>query len=444
MPVGPDVPFNWEGVSVATSDTISTVTPTWTRLDNAGGGLRVNEILIRRGRSDEFERNDTGKCTVSFRDRNGDVDPTNIDLSSRPLAIGIRNPVTDTWHPRFRGTVDDHEYDLDGSLIKGDVTIAASDAMARFTKAELAPGIYGDTPDAQSAGYVQFDETGGDGPQERIEQVLGNYGWATELQSIFTGNVYIPKTVYSPGESVMTVISEACDAELPNVGGQFYIDKYGVVSFHGRFSRIDPSGVSSSATHWDYNTWSAGTTVGTAQMRPPFTPSRSTDWIRNIALCYPFGMAVSDRDGQVAQDGTSVGLHGPCSWSAENLRVLRGNTSGLTGPEECLTYAQFIVDNYKDPLVRIDQITIKSLRPDDPRATETWAMLCGVDLNDTVTVTIGHPGGGGFAADFFVEGITERITPLQYGLDNGFPMIEMTLDLSPAGLWANAPEEWTP
>lgn len=441
MPVGADVPFNWEGVSVAPSDNVFTVTPTWTRLDNAGGGLRVNEITVRRGRSDEFERHDTGVCSVSFNDTSGDVDPTNVDWVSRPLAVAVRNPVTDTWHPRFRGTVDVHGYDLDGSRLKGNVAISASDAMESFSNAEMAPGLFGDDLDSTSAGYVQFAATGGDGPQERIEQVLGNYNWPTELQAIFTGNVYLQKGVYSPGESMMAVVFDACDAELANVGAQFYVDKYGVVSFHGRGSRIDPSGVSATATHWDYNTWTVSTSGG-AQIRPPFSSQRDRRMIRNVALCYPQGLDVADRPDQVVQDLTSVGVHGPRTWSAENLLVEAGNTSGLTGPEECLSYSQFIVDNYKNSQVRIDQITVKSLRPGDSRASATWAFLTGVDLNDTVTVTIGHPGGGGFSADFFVEGITEVIRPLQYDLDTGYPYIEMTLDLSPTAYWANAPEEW--
>lgn len=447
MPVGADVPFNWEGVSVAPTDTVFTVTPTWTRLDNAGGGLRVSEITIRRGRSDEFERHDTGTCSVSFNDRNGEVDPTNVNWVSRPLAVAVRNPVTDTWHPRFRGTIDEPSYDLEASMFIGNAQIVASDALESFTNAEMAPGLFGDDLDAQSAGYVQFAPTGGDGPQQRIEQVLGNYGWATELTAAFTGNVSLLKGVYSPGESVMAVISEACDAELPNVGGQFYIDKYGVASFHGRRSRIDPSGVSATATHWDFNTWQAGAAAsisGRAQIRPPFSCRRNRRMIRNIALCYPFGFDVADRADQVVQDTASKAIHGPRTWSAENIKVAAGTTTGLTGPEECLTYAQFIVDNYAAPAVRIDQITIKSVRPDDSRATETWAMLTGVDLNDMVNVSIGHPGGGGFAADFFVEGITETIRPLVKDMDTGYPYIEMTLDLSPAAYWENEPEEWTP
>lgn len=442
MPIGDDVPFNWEGVCVAPGGTVTTVTPTWTRLDNQSV-LRVSGIEIKRGRRSEFERHDTGTCSVAFHDRDGDVDPTNVDWVSRPFAVATRNPVTDTWHPRFRGTVDEPSYDLDASMVKGDATIEASDAMESFANAEMAPGVYGDPPDIVSTGYVQFDETGGDGPQIRIEQVLGNYGWPVELQTIFTGNVFLRKSVYSPSESIMAVVFEACDAELPNVGGQFFVDKFGVVSFHGRRSRIDPATVSASASHWDYNTWSAGTSGAVAQMRPPFSSRRSRRMIRNIAMCYPMGMDTKDRDNQVVQDAGSIGIHGPRSWSAENLIVLKGNTSGLTAANECLSFAQFIIDNYAASQIRIDQITVKSVDPSDSRAAATWDLLTRVDLNDTVTVTIGHPGGGGFAADFFVEGITEKITPLKGDLDTGYPLIEMTLDLSPVAYWANAPAEWS-
>lgn len=442
MPIGPDVPFNWEGVSVAPGDTVETVTPTWTRLDNQST-LRVGEIVIERGRSDEFERHDTGRCSVALKDRDGDVDPTNVNWVSRPLAVALRNPLTDEWHPRFRGTIDEPAYDLHSSMLKGDATINASDAMESFANAELAPGIYGDPPPPQSAGYVVFEATSGDGPQDRIGQVLGNYGWPVELQALFTGNVFIPRTVYSPGESVMTVVHEACDAELPNVGAQFYIDKFGVVSFHGRRSRIDPDGVSAAATHWDFNRWDVGISGSRAQLRPPFICRRQRRMIRNVAMAYPFGMDTSFRDGQVVQDAASIAIHGPRSWSAENLRVARGNASGLTGPEECLTYAQFIVDNYAEALPRIDQITVLSVGLDHARASEVWDFHCRVDLNDVVNVLIGHPGGGGFSADMFVEKVRQVIRPLQKDMEGGLPYVETTLDLSSADLWSNAPEEWS-
>jgi hypothetical protein len=82
--------FNWQGLSVAPGSTIFTVLPTWTRLDNLGGGLRLAAVEIRRGRQDEFERTETGTLTATFNDRDG----TSIRRLSITLAaarVGCRN-----------------------------------------------------------------------------------------------------------------------------------------------------------------------------------------------------------------------------------------------------------------------------------------------------------------------------------------------------------------
>lgn len=428
--------FNWEGVSVAPSGTRFTVAPTWTRLDNAGGGLRVAEVQIRRGRSDEFERTDTGTMRVGFRDRDGDVDPTVVNWISRPMAFAVRNPVTDTWHPRFRGDVDSHRYNLSPAKIKGDVLIEAVDALAYFAGFELAPGLAGDTPPAQSAGYVFYEDTAVTGPQIRINQALGDAGWPSGLSSIFTGNVNLLETVYSPGESLLTVIHDAADAEFPGVAN-FFVDKYGVVCFHGRLARFDPATVASTATHWDFNTWTAGT--GGAQITWPFQVEKTSRMIRNAAMAYPQGLATADRVDQVITNPTSITTHGLRSWSAENLLTKNGITSGLTGPEECLTFANYIVSNYASPALRLPQVTLKPVRPSDPRAAAIWAMACEVDISDQVTVVMAHPGTGGVNQTFFVEGITERWWPLVKDLDTGYSMFEITLDLSPTTYWETEP-----
>lgn len=429
--------FNWEGVSVAPSDTRFTVQPTWTRLDSLGGGLRVDEVQIRRGRSDEFERTDTGTMRVGFRDRAGDVDPTVVDWISRPFAFGVRNPVTDTWHPRFRGTVSRHDYNLSPSRIKGDVVIEGVDALAHFARFELIPGLAGDTPPVGGEGMVFYEDTAVTGPQIRINQALADVGWPSGLSSIFTGNVNLLETVYSPGESILTVINDACDAEFPGVANRF-VDKYGVFCFHGRLARFNPAATAATATHWDFNTWALGS--GGAQIRWPFHPSRSDDMIRNAALCYPHGLDPADRPGQVVTDGGSIGIHGTCPWSAENLIVKEGITSSLTGPQECLTYANYIVQNYADSQIRLDQITLRPVRPTDSRAAAIWAMACEADISDKVTVSMGHPGGGGVDQSFFIEGITERWWPLVKDLDTGYPMFEITYDLSPDAYWTTEPE----
>jgi hypothetical protein len=435
--------FNWEGVSVAPGSTIFTVAPVWTRLDTVGGGLRVAEVQIRRGRSDEFERTDTGTCRVGFNDQDGDVDPTVVDWISRPFAFAVRNPVTDTWHPRFRGGVDDHGYNLSPGKIKGDVVIEAVDALAYFAGFELAPGLAGDPPPAGSEGYVFYEDTAVTGPQIRINQALADADWPSGLSSIFTGNVNLLETVYSPGESLLTVIHDAADAEFPGVAN-FFVDKHGVVCFHGRLARFTPAAVAATATHWDFNTWTLGT--GGAQIRWPFHPSRSARMIRNAAMCYPHALEdgaefpVEDRVDQVVTDSGSIGVHGTRSWSAENLIVKEGITTGNTGPEECQAFANYIVSNYADSQVRLDQVTIRPVAPTDARASALWAMACEADISDQVTVVMDHPGAGGVNMTGFIEGITERWWPLVKDLDTGYPMFEITYDISPAAYWTTEPE----
>jgi hypothetical protein len=298
--------------------------------------------------------------------------------------------------------------------------------------------LAGDTPPAQSEGYVFYEDTAVTGPQIRINQALADAGWPSGLSSIFTGNVNLLETVYSPGESILTVMRDAADAELPGIGNLF-IDKYGVVCFHGRNARFDPVSTAATATHWDFNQWTAG--VGNIQIRPPFTCTRSRRLIRNAAMCYPQSIAQADRVNQVVTDSASISDHGYRSWAAENLLTKDGITSGLTGEEECLTFANYIVSNYAQPITRIDQITFKALRPTDVRGPDLWEFITQVDVSDQITVTRAHPGGGGFTAeDYFVEGIAETWRPLVNDLDTGYPFVEMTLDLSPATYWTTEPE----
>jgi hypothetical protein len=425
--------FNWQGLSVAPSDTIFDVTPSWTRLDNLGGGLRLAQVDIRRGRTDEFERHSTGTMNVTFNDRDGDVDPTNVDWISRPMAFAVRNPVTDEWQPRFRGSVDDHTYDLDPSgFVKGTVTFECVDALDYFSNFELAPGLAGDTPPSGSEGYVFYEDTAVTGPQIRINQALADCGWPSGLSSIFTGNVNVNPTVYSPGESILAVIQDAADAELPGIG-QFSLDRYGVSCFRGRNARFDPATTASTATHWDFHAWTA------PFFGPPFRVTRSRRIIRNQAMSYPQYLPsgapfpAADRVDQVVIGDTSI--HGGRSWSATDLVVKDGITTSNTGPEECLAYAQYIVDNYGDSIARPASITFRALRPEDVRGPDLWDFVSKVDISDTIAVTRGHPGGGGVSDTYFVEGISETWRPGVKDLDTGYSFLTMTLDLSPTTYW---------
>lgn len=431
--------FNWEGLSVAPSSTIFTELPTWTRLDNAGGGLRLARVEIRRGRQDEFERTETGTLTATFNDRNGDVDPTLVDWISRPVAFAVRNPVTDEWQPRFRGVLDEHTYDLDPTgTVKGEAVLEAVDALDYFANYQMHPGPAGfppgDPPPTQSLGYVFYEDTAAQGPRLRILQAMADCGWPVALASVFTGNVNVLETKYSPGESILAVIRDAADAEFPGIGN-FFIDRYGVACFHGRNARFDPVATAATATHWDFHQWTAGQGGG-VQIRPPWQVTRTRRSVRNQAMCYPLDIKQKDRVDQTVEDTGSIAEHGGRGWAAENLITKDGITTGNSGKDECKAFAQYIVNNYADDVPRIAQLSFKALRPTDIRGPDLWDLVTKIDVSDQITVTRSHPGGGGISGEtYFVEGITEVWRYGHKDLDTGYPFLDLTLDLSPTTYW---------
>ena len=138
--------FNWQGVALAPGATKFTVS---TDVDTARHALR--RVPRRRGaRSGGAAPTSSSAPTPapvasSSRDRDGSIDPTTHDWISRPFAFAVRNPVTGTWHPRFRGHVEDHGYDMHPSRVVGEVVIEAADALAYFAGFELVPSAVGDT-----------------------------------------------------------------------------------------------------------------------------------------------------------------------------------------------------------------------------------------------------------------------------------------------------------
>jgi hypothetical protein len=444
------VASDWLGVSFAPDDDLFTVSPTWTRLDLGQSGLRVAEIQIGRGRQSEFEETGTGTCTVLFHDREGLLDPTNDTspffgkLLSRPFAIAIRNPVTDEWEPRFRGTVDDAGYDVARSRVKFDTAIVAVDAFDYFSNFELVPGLSGFVnAQVNAGGYVFYEDAGFD---ERLNKILQDCQWPVGLSSVFTGNVIVDECVYSAGDKIMQALQEAIDAEFPTVAGH-YIDRRGFYQAHGRYARFNPDEVSASATNWDFTRWKAGDDAAcvldpdTARMQPPFGFSISRKMIRNAALAYPQGADRTALNGLVETDEPSRAEHGTRTWTAENLKVLEGTTTGNTDPiDECSLFAEYIISNYAQPQLRVNAFTIGTVHPDSQFADATWDMLTRCDISDSVEITIGLPGVSGISSvEFFIEGLQETYRPGPGSLDDTYPFVKLQADLSPAAYWATNP-----
>ena len=176
-------------------------------------------------------------------------------------------------------------------------------------------------------------------------------------------------------------------------------------------------------------------------MRAPLQRRRSRRLIYNAAIAYPRyplrgtggGTFVeSDIPGQVVTDATSITAHGYRAWSARDLITLAGTTTGNDAGPETKLFASFYVANYAVPRTRLEALTFKSLHPDDARASSTWALLCGVDVSDTVNLTFDYPGGGVQSEEFYVEGSDMSIRPLNPDYD----MVELSLNVSPAAYYA--------
>lgn len=442
--------------------------PDWTDMDDE---LRISEYSIDRGRSFELDRVDTGRATVLVNDTEGILDPTN---ASGPHAgkimpliqarLAIWNPVLEDWYTRFRGFVESYVYEFDPSQRVNRVTISLVDIFEVVQAVQMFPGFFGDPPPTELTGQIVFmeDTLSGDphGMQRRVVDIIGDSTHSSfpfgscnlppEFYVVFSGSISVHETSYSPGESAMTAIQDAVDAEFPSVSN-VYGDRLGRLVVHGRYARFDPLGTEASTAGWDFHDWKAGdhaAVVATPDMAHirSFTVSRDLGKIINHALSSPVTTLTNpDFQAQVVQSLPSKERYGIRAWSSQDLIVKEGVTDGLTGElgvanlsawKETKKYADYYIRNYQAPHNRIDEIGFRSMRPGPAAAADTWALLSELDINDRVTVTIGSPGGGGFAAKpFFVEGVHETYRPAGPGLDD----VTLNLDLSPADYYLDNP-----
>jgi hypothetical protein len=440
-PTGPDGRFH-----LAFDQPTLTWSPSWTRIDSHPS--LVASYTIDRGRQYELDQTDVGRAVVQINDPDGLLDPTN---SSGPYygwiepllqAVICRwNPISDLWHPRFRGFVEDYSYDLDPSQRVNRLTLSLVDIFETLSAIEMVPGAFGiDTNGTPAAGQIGYPiQT----MKARIEAALGDAGIPDDYSVVFTGNVEVHATVYSPGEPVMSAVQEAVDAEFPGVSN-VYTDRLGRICVHGRLAKFDPATIAAGATEgaWDFTHWKvgdgaavAGHEATVAQLRT-FAFNRGLAKVINSATASPVFMADAAAAGQVVQDDASLEKFGYRSWSAQNLITRRGLLDDSDDLTETKRFATYYVENYAQPRNRVTELSLRSMRPNDPRAAIVWALLSKIDIADLVDVSVGSPGGGGFNAEpFFVEGVHENVQPLGAAYDD----VTLSLDLSPQAYFTTNP-----
>ncbi len=419
--------------------------PTWTYLtddDNLVAGYTKDV-----GRQFEFDKVDTGTASIIVNDAEGLLDFTNSSSAYtghiQPLLqikIELWNPVTSAYSTRFRGFIRDYNYNVQPWVYRDrhndpkGVTSLQLDCVDMFeilTAIEMQRGSFGDDPGASGFPDVWFS---GKSAHLRALQVFGDAGIDSSWFHIFTLNVDMQPSTYSPSTPALQPLEDVADAEFPTLGN-VYVDRLGKVAIHGRGAKFDPDNVAADAgSAWAYNHWKCGdeeavlaSIADTAQIRE-FAYNLGLSKVFNSAFCTPFNITPANVAGQYWKDDTSIGIFGFRSWSAENLLIDTGTTTGNIGRDECLLYAKFIVANYKDPHPRFTGLNFKSMNPDDDRAAATWKLLCECDIADAIDTTIKLPGSQGFNLEpGFIEGVHEEASPL----GGDYAYVTTTLDVSP-------------
>jgi len=437
---------------------------TWTRLDDPSvaslsiGGVGINSPShvvvswsVDRGRQYELDTTQTGTASIQIVDTSGLFNPTGTapyasSLGSMKRAvINVQDPVTGVYSDVFSGYVSTYTWSYaDQSKSTMLVQIDLVDGFDILNRAELVPDTTGET--------ILL----GQQVDDRIFLLLDDAGWpidtagsAVPLVSINTGNVSCIGYQYNSGTQILSAIQDAADAEFPGVSN-FYMDRHGNATFRGRWPRFQPEAYPNQVKFWNVGDYDYAETLG-------YAPISDMQWmidqtlLYNACLCYPYNFLQFGYPGQFTDDATSIGFYGVRQITLNDLLCNGANADPTTdhggpysatdGPTECFAYAQYYVDNFKLPVIRLSSITFKTVDPNGgtPNAA-LWEMLCNIDIGDVLNVYSTIPGGGGINPNttilggleyignqFFVDGIHHQVNPL----NQGYPDWTMTLDLSP-------------
>lgn len=407
--------------------------PTWTRYDMLEE-CRCPGFDCETGRQSELDVTDTGTARVYFNDRNGTLNDG--DLVGLQIMLQLYNPVTDEWHPRWRGHIDDINYEVHPS-VAGLATVQMEcvgifDYLGGVT---MLPTFGHTVPDGMEA--VVFYEN--QNVDDRIIRLLDNARIASSMRVVFTGNVSLNETSYDYDDVILQAIRDAADAEFPGIAN-VYEDRFGRVVFHGRFARFDPEGTEASGANWDFNRWYAATridvTTGVAQIRE-FSYNRPRARIINSYVAWP----IADENGDefprsrikdlIRTDSASITRYAyRGGHDAPGLLIKENINNSNTGAEECGLFGDFYIANYAEIHENIQRVTLKSLHPDDPRAAATWDAMCRMDISDGMNLTVSEAGFTD--TPYFIDGLSVQCRALNPDFDH----VEVTPNLTPAAYYA--------
>jgi hypothetical protein len=340
-------------------------------LDGVDISPYVRSMSINRGRSDAFSSFRAGTCTVVLNNNDRRFDPINQsspywDVTTNKSGVTPRRrfEVVSGGIPLFTGRITD--IDVDYSFDLSTVTITASDDFVLIANAYTGSAF---TPSAELSGT-------------RVTNILDrpeiNYPLAT--RDIDAGVSTLGAYQVNANTNAAAYLQRVAEAEQ----GLFFCAANGDLTFTDRVTSTFASPVATFADDGSGIVYQGMETIYDQK----FLFNRVQTTIEGGTV-------------QAADDATSQTEYGIATLSIDNL--LLGSDSAA------LTLAQNLLDIYKEPAYRFDNIQlVVSALSDANRDT-----VLGLEMGDVITVTrtfaTGSPAS--VSADYGIERIVHQITP---------------------------------
>lgn len=327
----------------------------------------VQQVSIRRGRSDLDQDFGAGTATVQFLDTNGDWNPQNTfgpyfgDLvPGRQLQI--RAVTGGVGYNLFAGYITSYDLTYEIGSPIATVTVEAVDALRLLSLASL------DTVSGTAAGDL---------PGARINDLLDEVSWPVSARDIEDGSV----TLQADPGGVRSVLAAMRTVEGSELGGLF-IDSSGRVVFKSR------QGLAQAAVGSPLQFSDQGVDLLYSSLDFAFD---DVEIINDVTV---------EREGgtpQTVTDATSV---------TQYFRRSEQRTGLLMETDDrALQQANMIVANRKDPKLRLRSLAFDVV--DQPRLLAALQ----VEFGGSIEVTREHTPGSTITLLSTVQGINHTISP---------------------------------
>ena len=333
-------------------------------------------VSTQRGRDRTFDNYSAATCTIELIDENGDWNPDNTNspyygdiLPMRQLRITAN--YNNTTYFLFLGYITSIDWQWDKAADVAFVTLTAEDAFRAFNLQQIT---------------TVAGSTAGDLPGERIDQILDEITWPSQLRDLSTGYV----TLQDDDGTQRSVLSAMQTVESTELGG-LYMHPNGKVTFKGRYD-IAQTAADPVVTFDDDGTDLKYTDIDVIL--------DDQDIANSVTV---------ERTGGTAQnrsDATSIATYFTRSMSRTGLIM---QTDAQADAQ-----ANLILNYRKNPQLLVNSITV-DLTEDSNRV----APCLGLDFFEPIAVRRTQPGGSKITADLTVQSIAHRITPESWSMTIG-------------------------